>query len=177
MAAFFAAVMLLDMVLVTTLSLVATGIFHSLFALQLPFGTMLLAYWTFLFAVSGLAYLVSAVTSPARTTITGICLLAITVLLAGAAPTLLELDEMQVLGPVLYSLSPAKWLVEGLTVAERNASPSIMHNRYDHLLVDHYGFDLSHDTVAAGAGAAALLATGFRLIAVLVFARMRSSRL
>eukprot|EP00050_Salpingoeca_kvevrii_P006823 m.291944 g.291944 ORF g.291944 m.291944 type:complete len:1016 (-) comp12539_c0_seq1:225-3272(-) len=167
--------MLVDQLRILTLALVGAGVLYSTYAPLVSWRIFFAMMWAFLFCIAGQAYFVSAAVSKSVNNITGIALIAIQVLLCGSAPDLATLDNIAVMGPVLYSISAGKWLVEGLILEERDASPDVLLYSYDELLT-FWGFHRNH---GAATSIIVLVAMGiaWRGLACVVFLWLRRSQL
>lgn len=86
-------------------------------------------YWIIMmtvFAASGMGYLISVLVAPKSSQMAAVVVSLITSMLSGANPTLPDLDQIKVLGPVMYSLSISRWMLEGLFEIEANTYPIVL---------------------------------------------------
>lgn len=170
---YFFAVMTTDLLLVTSLAFVSSGLLYASFAPLMQFRIFAVMIWAFFFSISGQAYMVSSIVDSHKTTITGVGLVAAQINLSGTAPTLPELNETPGFGPLLAALSQARWFSEGLMVAERNSLADVSLLSADSLL-DLHGWQRTPFVCASVLFAFGLL---FRLLAVLIFMFFRRSQL
>ena len=85
-------------------------------------------------------------------------------LLLGSMPTLCKLDDINVIGPMAYSLSYCRWFVEALFEKEVERLPAVMQTE-----IDSFAFENNYDLDSYVLCMLALLAFGifFRVVAYL----------
>lgn len=101
------------------------SIFYSLASPQAPMRTYYLAVFGAVVTASGMGYIVSILVEPRNAQMTAVVVCLICGMLAGSNPTLPKLQETAV-GPALYSLSFARYMLEILFLAESQRYPDIM---------------------------------------------------
>ena len=92
------------------------------------------------FSASGVSYLISVVFKPKLANLISIGVTLVASMFAGCTLTLCDLDSLTVLGPLLYSISYARWFVQSQLISEwtsydetysPNFLPRLWRNKYD----------------------------------------------
>ena len=95
-----------------------------------------------MFATSGIGYMISTAMSPKKAQMTAIGFVLISSMCGGSNITLCELDDVKIVGPILYSISYARWFIEAQVEVEAQQYSDILMNsvrRYSN--TNGYGLD------------------------------------
>jgi hypothetical protein len=144
--------------------MVYLSLYYSLTTPRCSLVDAFLAIWGGTFATSGIGYLISLTMSPRNAQLAGVVVALLFSMVAGANPTLSNLDDMGFLGYWSHQLSYARWMLEALYVREVSRWPGVWHMQITGYM-SHYGYQ--EDNYGMCILALVVLGLTYRLLALL----------
>eukprot|EP00117_Sycon_ciliatum_P010805 scpid33528/ scgid12552/ ABC transporter G family member 24; Probable white-brown complex homolog protein 25 len=146
--AYFLATNISQIPIIVFTPLVFLSLFYALVSPRALFRDYYTAILMLVWASHGLGYLISTIFNSRSSQMATVVLVLVSAMMSGAQPSLCKMKK-QALGPVLYSLSFARWFVEALFEKEANRYPPV-HIQEVALYSSYQGYPLDNFALCIG---------------------------
>lgn len=147
--AYFLAINVSQIPIILFTPLVFLSLFYALVSPRAFFRDYYIAVLMLVWASHGLGYLISTVFNQKSSQMATVVLVLVSAMLSGAQPSLCKMKKYAVIGPIIYSLSFARWFVEALFEKEALRYPDVLINEVA-LYSSYQGYDLDKFSLCIG---------------------------